>query len=102
VSGQIDVVTEAMRSHAGKLDALASDAVQGVEAGKHVLTNGDAYGKLCSFIGGAMVPAQLGGIANAALTVASLKATAVQVRSVAATFDKVDEIVNDAMKAFEG
>ena len=46
MSGQIDVVTEAMRSHAGKLDALASDAVQGVEAGRHVLTNGDAYGEL--------------------------------------------------------
>jgi hypothetical protein len=49
-----------------------------------------------------MLPAQTAGIANAGLTVATLSATAAQVRAVAATFDKVDEIVNDAMKAFEG
>lgn len=98
----IHVVTEAMRQHAGDLDGLAASAYQGVEAGRGITTSGNAYGLLCSFIGGAMVPAQATGIASTALAVASLGATATQVRAVAAIFDEVDDVVATAMDRFKG
>ncbi|GAB3769281.1 hypothetical protein FB382_002502 [Nocardioides ginsengisegetis] len=102
MSGEIAVVTDAMRRHAGDLDRLASWTYQGVEAGRTVSTPGDAYGVLCSFIGAAMVPAQATGIASTALAVASLGATAAQLRAVAEVFDEVDDVVGSAMNRFRG
>lgn len=102
MSDEIDVVTDSMRKHAGDLDAMASSAYDGVQAGKHVTMSGDAYGVLCSFIGAAIAPVQATGIASTALAVTSLGATAAQLRSVAAVFDEVDDVVASAMDRFKG
>jgi hypothetical protein len=102
MSGEIDVVTEAMRKHAGDLDGIAATGYEAVQAGQGVSTSGDAYGLMCSFIGAALQPVQAAGIASTGLAVASIGATAMQVRAVAAVFDEVDDVVASAMNRFRG
>ncbi|MEV7428570.1 MULTISPECIES: type VII secretion target [unclassified Nocardioides] len=101
-SGEIKVVTEAMRSHAGQVEQLAVSAYDGVQAGRDMALDGSAFGVLCSFIGGALAPAQATGIAATGAAVGSLGATALQVRAVAKVFEEVDDVVGSAMDRFRG
>lgn len=101
MSDNIDVVIDDMRKHAGQLDEIAGDAYEAVQAGGTITTSGDAYGVLCSFIGAAMLPVQTAGIAAAAGTVASIGATAGQLRVAAKVIEEADELVGAALKTFE-
>ncbi|MCW2792166.1 MAG: hypothetical protein JWO76_1264 [Nocardioides sp.] len=102
MSGEIDVVTDAMRSHAGRLDQIASHGYEGVQAGQGITASGDAFGIMCSFIGAALQPVAQAGVATTAVAVGSIGATATQVRAVAKIFDEVDEVVEGAMNRFRG
>ncbi|GGU24394.1 type VII secretion target [Nocardioides albus] len=101
MSDNIDVVVDDMRKHASQLDEIAGDAYAAVQAGSTITTSGDAYGILCSFIGAAMVPVQTAGIAAAAGAVASIGATAGQLRVAAKVIEEADELVGSALNTFE-
>ncbi len=96
----IDVVTEAMRGHADKLDTIAASGKEGVEAGTATLLNGEAFGVICSFIGAALVPVQSAGVVNSQIAVTGISGTANTVRALATVFDEVDEAVNEFMNVF--
>lgn len=97
----IDVVTEAMRNHANKLDAIADSGQEAVDAGSGNAVNGEAFGVLCSFIGDALSPVQTAGVVNSKIAVGGVSATAHSVRALATIFDEVDEAVNGFMSLFE-
>jgi hypothetical protein len=102
LSGEIDVVTEAMRRHAADLDDIAASGCAAVRAGEDVTTQGEAFGRMCAFLGRSLRPVQMAGTATTALAVASVHATATQVRAVAAAFDEVDEAVAEAADRLRG
>lgn len=102
MSGEIDVVTEAMRRHAADLDDIAASGCAAVRAGVDVTTQGEAFGLMCAFIGRSLRPVQDAGIASTTLAVGSVRATAAQVRAVAAAFDEVDAVVAVAADRLRG
>lgn len=101
MSNNVDVVIDDMRKHASQLDEIAGDAHSAVKAGSTITTSGDAYGILCSFIGAAMAPVQTAGIAASAGAVASIGATAGQLRVAAKVIESADELVGSALNTFE-
>jgi hypothetical protein len=102
MSGEIDLVTEAMRGHATDLDGIAGSGYDAVLAGEHVTTRGEAFGLMCAFIGRSLRPVQVAGIASTGLAISRVGATATQVREVAALFDEVDDVVASALDLFRG
>ncbi len=97
-----EVNTEVMRSHAAKLDEIAASGRQGVEAGRSVAAQGEAFGIICSFIGAALAPVQQTGIAAAAAAADSLTGTAVGIRASAAAYDAADELSHERLSRFLG
>lgn len=102
MSGEIDLVTGAMRRHADELDDIAASGRAAVRAAEDVTTADDAFGLMCAFLGPSLRPVQVTGIASTALAVGSVHATASQVRAVAAAFDEVDVAVAGAVDRLRG
>ena len=69
MSGVVEVGTDAMRRHAGEVEALAGAAYDGVLAGRHLAVSGEAFGRLCAFLGAALAPVQEAGVAGTSLAV---------------------------------
>ncbi len=102
MSDVVEVGTDAMRRHAGEVEALAGAAYDGVQAGRHLAVSGEAFGRLCGFLGAALAPVQAAGVTGTSLAVGSLGATATQLRATARIIDEVDRLVVRAMPEAPG
>lgn len=102
MSAGLEVGTDALRRHAAEVEALADSAGVGVDAARRLTLTGPAFGRLCSFVGGALAPVQEAGVTSTSLAVGSLGATAASLRAAALVIDEVDEVVADTMHRIRG
>lgn len=102
MSGVLQVSTDALRRHARDVEGLADSAREGVRAGAQVSLSGQAFGRMCAFVGAAIAPVQATGVASTAAAVGSLSATAAAVRASADVLDQVDDAVTDALDRLRG
>ncbi|MBL0746557.1 type VII secretion target [Nocardioides baculatus] len=98
----LDVSLSAMRSHAGKVDALKGQADRAVQAADSVSFHPNAYGK----IGAALVypliaPLEVAGVGATRAASGSLAATATGMRAAADLFQLVDETVAELNEALQ-
>lgn len=92
----LDVDLAAMRSHAGKVDHLKTQADQAVQAADSVSFHPNTFGK----IGAALVypliaPLEVAGVGATRAASGSLSATATGMRAAADLFETVDEKVRE-------
>ncbi|GAB2881189.1 type VII secretion target [Nocardioides pacificus] len=93
----LDVDTDVLRAHAAELDRIAESAREAVDAGRHVAVQGDAFGRICAFIGTALAPVQVAGVAAAREATAAVEVTGHGVRGVAGGFDLAERVVVDGL-----
>lgn len=93
----IDVDTDALRAHAAELDRIAASGQEAVDAGRHVAVQGEAFGRICAFIGAALGPVQAAGVAAAREATYAVEATGDGVRGTAAGFDLAERVVVDGL-----
>lgn len=98
----LDVSLSAMRSHAGKVDALKGQADRATQAADSVSFHPNAYGR----IGAALVypliaPLEVAGVGATRAAGGSLAATATGMRAAADLFELVDETVAELNEALQ-
>lgn len=95
----IDVVTDGIRRHAGRIEAIGDDITTARAAAGQVSMNSEAYGKLCSPI---LVPVlavlETAGIAAMTVGAGAVDMTAGALRTMATSLDVVDEIASRRMQ----
>jgi hypothetical protein len=91
----IAVVTEGLRKHAARVEAVGEDIYDARSAAGQVSMQSEAYGQLCSPI---LVPVlgllESAGIASMTVGALAVQATGGAVRAMAASLDIVDDIAS--------
>lgn len=93
----LDVDTDALRAHAAELDRIAASGKEAVDAGRHVAVQGEAFGRICAFIGAALAPVQAAGVEAAREATAAVEVTGYGVRGAAGGFDLAESVVVDGL-----
>jgi hypothetical protein len=95
----IEIVTEGLRRHAGRVEAVGDEVTNARSAASQVSLQGEAYGQLCSPI---LVPilGVLEGAGIVAMTAAAsaVDATGGALRAMATSLDIVDEIASGLVR----
>jgi hypothetical protein len=95
----IDVITDGIRTHAGRVDAVADMIYDARSAAGEVSLRGEAYGLLCSPI---IVPIlgtlEMAGLASIAASGVAVAATADALRAMAGSLDIVDGIASNLVE----
>jgi hypothetical protein len=100
---QFEVVADALRKHAGSVDAIADRVETARSARAQAQLGRDAYGKLpvCQMIAGLLDPVQQYGVDALAAAVDALQGSAGALRTAATRYDTGDASVRAAFSAGE-
>lgn len=99
---RLDVDSAALRTHAEELDRIAEAGREAVDAGRHVAVQGEAFGRICAFIGAALAPVQAAGVVAAGEATAAVEVTGLSLRGAAGGFDAAESMVVDALAGLAG
>jgi uncharacterized protein YukE len=91
MSDQYEVLTEALREHAKKVDGLADRLAQAVDAAREMSLPTDAYGLCCQPLAATLNLLQHGGAATLDRCAKRLSTTATDVKNTAEDYAAVDD-----------
>jgi len=91
MSGDFEIVTDALSDHAGKLDGLVSRLRTALDAARQVTMNDDAYGIICRPFAALLNPVEQRGADAVQGAVEAMEATATGVRNTVTTYQEVEE-----------
>jgi hypothetical protein len=91
MADQYEVLTEALREHARKVDDLADRLVRAMDAAQEMSLPTDAYGVYCQGLPMMLNPLQHLGAAALDSSANSLGTTAANVRAAAVDYAEIDE-----------
>jgi len=95
VTARLAATTEELRRHARRVEAIADESAVVLDAAAGTAVSADAFGRLCSFVHGALAPLQVGGVAACATTVGALTLAAGELRATALGIDVADGLSAD-------
>ncbi len=91
MADQYEVLTEALREHAKKVDGLADRLVRAVDAAREMSLPTDAYGFYCQSLPMMLNPLQHVGAVALDSSADSLSSTAENVRAAAVEYAEIDD-----------
>ncbi|HEY6424639.1 MAG TPA: type VII secretion target [Pseudonocardiaceae bacterium] len=91
MSDQYEVLTEALREHAKKIDGFADRLAQAVDAAREMSLPTDAYGQLCQMLPAMLNPLQDIGVTALDSGARRLDTTATNVKDTAEDYARVDD-----------
>ncbi len=91
MADQYEVLTEALREHAKKVDRITDRLTQAVDAAREMSLPTDAYGAYCQSLPMMLNPLQHIGAAALNSSANSLSTTAANVRAAAADYAEIDD-----------
>ena len=91
MADQYEVITDALREHAKRVDAAADRVVQAVDAARQMSLPTDAYGIYCQTLPMMLNPLQHMGTTALDSGVKSLNAAAANVRATAVDYAEIDD-----------
>lgn len=102
MTARLVATTEEIRRHARRVESIAGESTRVLEAAAGTTVSADAFGRLCSFVHGALAPLQVGGVAACAATVGSLSLAAAELHGTATGIDVADRIADEAARLLGG
>ncbi|MGH3781453.1 MAG: type VII secretion target [Pseudonocardiaceae bacterium] len=91
MADQYEVLTEALREHAKKVDGVADRLVQAVDAAREMNLPTDVYGIYCQILPMMLNPLQQLGAVALDSSAKRLNATAANVRATAVDYAEIDD-----------
>jgi hypothetical protein len=101
MSNELVVDTDAMRAHAGRLEAVAHGLSEACDASVRTAMPDTSFGILCAFLLPVVTTVQGAAAAGVTAAAAAVSAERVAILGSATAYDAVDSVVGDALTSIK-